>query len=47
MWIKFRNKQSNNNSIDGGWSIGDKKEKEFREQEGEEKKEEAYESFIY
>ena len=37
MWIKFRNKQSNNN-IDGGWSIGDKKEKEFREQEGEEKR---------
>ena len=40
MWIKFRNKQSNNNSIDGGWSIGDKKEKEFREREEEEKKEE-------
>ncbi len=37
MWIKFRNKQSNNN-IDGGWSIGDKKEKEFREQEEEERK---------
>jgi hypothetical protein len=37
MWIKFRNKQSNN-SIDGGWSIGDKKEKEFREQEEEERK---------
>lgn len=27
-----------NNSIDGGWSIGDKKEKEFREQEEEERK---------